>query len=98
MNKEYRLIREARLALLCVGDTIYFISSTRRIYSYHINKVEEDRIYIEVGGGYSPFYMFNIMETYEGKIYVYLDYRAENCEQRLKRMIEIIESPNTTWE
>jgi hypothetical protein len=90
MIEEYKRLREARLALLCVGDTVYYISSTWRIYPYHIVKVEDDRVFVEVGGLYHPYYMLDIMETYEGEVYIYPDSKASSYEQRLERMIERI--------
>jgi hypothetical protein len=90
MIEEYKKLREVRLALLCVGDIIYYISSTWRIYPYHIAKIEKDRLRVEIGGAYSPYYMFDVMETYEGEVYVYTDSKAGSYEQRLERMIEVI--------
>jgi hypothetical protein len=89
---EYKQIREARLALLCVGDIIYYVSTTWRVYPYCIVAIEEDRVRVRVGGGYSPYYMFSTMETYKGEVYVYMGSDAGSYESKIERMIEIVES------
>jgi hypothetical protein len=93
MDKDYKLVREALIALMCVGDKIYYITYTDHIETWDIIMVEEDRITVDTGARYHPKHYFDSIEAYEGKLYILcnsLSILSKN--KRVQSVIEIVEA------
>jgi hypothetical protein len=99
--EEYLLVREARLALLCVGEELSFVhlfqDEANKIKRYNIIEINNDSVVIEYLG-YSSFVPINNIEYYEGELYAWNPPQRYNNYSRMGKveaMIQIIESKYT---
>ncbi|KAA6341029.1 MAG: hypothetical protein EZS28_052489 [Streblomastix strix] len=100
---EYLEIREARLALLCVGEEIAHIHSFQggpdKIKKYVITNITENGIVIE-HLGYSSLCHTDRIEYYAGNLYIWNTPRTYNNYSRMGKvsaMIQIIENKTTKF-
>jgi hypothetical protein len=111
MTREYNEIRRALIALLCVGDKIPRIhkmpgkyhadTNTHDIY-YHIKystvvEITKDNIKLRTSTTTHPDAL-KWIEAYEGELYFWGEinsFSKPRRENKLKKMIEIIESKDT---
>jgi hypothetical protein len=89
---EYAQIREARLALMCVGDTIYYVSNIHRLITYTVHSIEGNGIRLDSGGLYHPLHFIDSIDTHEGNLYIFEDHTTRSYGMRLKKLISIIEA------
>lgn len=94
MDEEYLLMREALIALLCVGEKINHIYLTHGGY----NVVYRDRI-VELTDGKIVLDLWGtccdvLIEHYNGELYIWSN-APKDQKDRVKEMIEIINSDKT---
>lgn len=95
---EYLQIREARLALLCVGEDIFYLHSFatdhNALRKYPIGEINEQGIIIH-NLGYAAECSFDTIEYHQGDLYIwkapppYCDYTRMG---KVDAMIQLIES------
>jgi hypothetical protein len=100
VTQEYEQLREALLALLCVGDKInqicYDSIANYAIMEQRISMILKNTVKLERYNWI--MFKFNTIEQHEGELYIWssdhgkFHYRSD---QRLKKIIEIIESKQT---
>jgi hypothetical protein len=90
MSEEYEKIRETLLSLLCVGDSINYMYYDSRgrisICKDIVNRIEEKYIFT---GMWSYAYL-DIIEQYEGQLYIWEKYSFYTREEKIDAMIKII--------
>jgi hypothetical protein len=100
IEKNYNTIRNALIALLCVGDTIKLLHHISglglTITKHHITEISEREIKLE-SYHYSPYKLYSV-EYYQGELYIYTEdeekfnYRSESRIIRMWRLIENVET------
>jgi hypothetical protein len=98
MNEEYEQIREALIALLCVGDEMRFIHTgtltTFMITSQNVAEIHESCNSFRLVNGV-VLHNFNEVEYYQGALYIWgadktkLPYRSA---KRFEKIVDIIKS------
>jgi hypothetical protein len=89
--KEYNLIREALMALMCVGDEInhlyYCHGGYNTILRCRILEITDYKVVIEDWGSCN----LSSIEHYQGELYIWEEKYYFNREAKVERMIELIE-------
>jgi hypothetical protein len=94
---EYKTIREALIALLCVGDEVVFICRRPPKYEdYTFDKrtimaIEDDGVILQTWA-YPRKISMHTVEHHEGQIYFFEDSGYPlSCRARRKKMLKILE-------
>jgi hypothetical protein len=91
MSEEYEAIREALIALLCVGDEINYICISDKghieIAKDPVRKIREKYIFTKCWS----FIPFELIEHYNGELYAWERYSFYTREEKVREMIKIIE-------
>jgi hypothetical protein len=104
MDEDYSVIREALLALLCVGDEIYYvfqgIGNRYHVRLCTIDKIlNEDQIVINSGNlGFMTIQYTELVDVYNGKPYIWSACHIRDFNGRLEKLSEIIKSEDTLFE
>jgi hypothetical protein len=103
-NEEYRVIREALLSLICVGDTIYHIFNgfehphVRPCRVTEIHK-DEGTMTIDAGNlGWLTVQDYRTIEVYEGIYYIWSATHSRDCVERLEEIKKILSHKNILYE
>jgi hypothetical protein len=95
MDEEYEKIREALIALMCVGDEIRYIYSfagdCHTIYRTVITRIDETELCV-LDWGVCGLYR---IEHYEGKLYIW-ERTFQTRRSKFYKMLEILKSEKTT--
>jgi hypothetical protein len=101
MNEEYAIIREALIALLCVGDKINYIhycsDGHYSIRESLIVAIHKKGIVIQNWAATDEICSLNAIEHYQGELYIWEEPQVMR-DRKIERMIEIIESDDTDFE
>jgi hypothetical protein len=113
-REEYELAKGARIALLCIGDIVYHVfrhvglvwdGKDQCSYPVTIRKckiLEISENSIKTTSVYSTqdttTWSFRILEMHEGSLYIWPGLATMEHEKRMKRLIAILESPDTQFE
>jgi hypothetical protein len=106
-------IREALIALMCVGDYIFYLATNQAdinirtnlqteyhvITTHRILEISDNQI--RVGTRYAGFLQNkNMIDEYQGRLYIWNMqnwFDPNHHELRIAKMAEYIESPNTKY-
>jgi hypothetical protein len=100
MTDGYEEIREALIALLCIGDKIYYIHSWDNhdiITKSYIIEIFPGGLAIQNRVTIRRTCYFSWMEHYEGKLYIWENFRIMRRELKIEAMIEILKSDATEF-
>jgi hypothetical protein len=102
MTKEYEMIREALIALLCVNDKVYYIHRWNGFNiirkSYVTSILPNIGITIQNRYTINTNCSFGSMEHNEGKLYIWDDIGQMRRKKKIENMMEILKSDATTFE
>jgi hypothetical protein len=100
IGKNYDTIREALIALLCVGDSINYLHHSiglgLMVTRHTVTEITDE--FIKLADYRFSIYKFFTIEHYKGELYIWCEeygsYRLRTT-PRILRMIELIESTET---